>query len=176
MEPLHVIEYELTSELAAEIRRHVACSERRRSWRRDGPLFLGSLLFAILIAWPVFTGWMLPTVGGGLLLLVALPVVGALWRRASLPHTAGSIALLALYTSDRRVRIEFHEKCVRMDTEFFRGEGAWTELDEIVVFPGFWVLYLTNGGQIVLPGMILPELESFLRSKAEEVGAPLITG
>jgi len=72
-----------------------------------------------------------------------------------------------LHTTDRRVRIEFAEDRLRMETEFFRGEGAWTELDDVVVFAGFWVLRLSNGGQVVIPGsLVSPELEAFIRAKA----------
>lgn len=31
---------------------------------------------------------------------------------------------LALHTTDRRVRVEFDEERVRLETDFFRGEGA----------------------------------------------------
>ena len=69
------------------------------------------------------------------------------------------------------------EDRLRLETEFFRGEGAWTELDDVVVFDRFWVLRLSNGGQVVIPGsMVSPELEAFIRAKAQQVTARVLRG
>src|SRR5205807_2501752 len=77
----------------------------------------------------------------------------------------------------RRGRIEFAEERIRRETEFFRGEGAWTELDDVVVFDGFWVLHLSNGGQVVIPQrLVSPELEAFICAKAQRVTAPVLLG
>jgi hypothetical protein len=177
IQPIHSIEYELTSEFASEVRRTLVRWELRRSWRRDLPVFVGALLFAAMIAWLTLGGWLLPVVGGGLLCVVMFFVIGALGRRWSIANSASLIALLALHTTDRRVRIEFAEDRVRLETEFFRGEGAWTELDEVVVFPAYWLLYLSNGGQILAPArLVSAELEAFIRGKAEEVAAPVRQG
>ncbi len=174
MEPVHSIEYELTSELAAEIQRTLLPWDFRRTWRRDVPAFLGALGVTVVIVWLALAGWILPTVGGGLLCLVTLFVMIALFRRWSTSRLAIATALLALHTSDRRVRVEFTEERVRLETEFFRGEGTWGELDEVVVFRGFWLLHLSNGGQVILPAsLVSPELEKFLRAKAEQVLAPV---
>jgi hypothetical protein len=177
MEPVHTVEYELTSEMATDIRRALVRFELRRSWRRDVPVFVGAAVFAVAICWLALESLILPGVGGGLLCLVTLAVLGTVYRRHALSYGAAMTALIALHTTDRRVRIEFHEQRVRMETEYFRGEGAWTELDEIVVFPTFWALYLSNGGQIVIPGSLLsPELKAFLHAKAEQVMAPVLPG
>src|SRR5262249_19382700 len=156
-----------TSEMATDIQRALLGFEMRRGWKRDVPVFLGALVFALLITWPVLAGWMLPAVGGGLLCLVALAVLGNVDRGRWAAHLAATTAVVAVHMSDRRVRLEFHDQRVRMETEYFRGEGAWTELDEIVVFPSFWALYLANGGHIVIPGsLISSELKGFLHTKA----------
>lgn len=174
MEPLHSIEYELTSALATEVQGTLVRWDLRRGWRRDVPLLLFALTFAAAIVWLGLSGWILPAVGGGLLFLVTLFVVGAIYRRWSGARTASLMAVLALGTSDRRVRIEFHEQRVRLETEFFRGEAAWTELDEAVIFRSFWLLRFSNGGQIVLPSTTVPAaLETFIRTRAEEVPAPV---
>jgi hypothetical protein len=174
MQPVHSIEYELTSELATEIQRMLLPWELRRGWRRDVPAFLGALAIAGLIIWLGLAGWILPGVGGGLLCLVMLFVMIAVFRRWSSSRATIAIALLALHSSDRRVRIDFAEERVRLETEFFRGEGAWTELDEVVVFPSIWLLHLSNGGQMVVPAsLVSPELEAFIRAKAEQVMAPI---
>src|ERR1041384_4833448 len=173
MEPLHVIEYELTSEMATEMQQAMLRFEARRGWRPELPKFVGAAVCALLILVPVLAGWMAPLVGGGLLCLVALFILGAIFRHRLHAHAAASMAMIALHTPDRRVRVEFHEQRVRMETEYFRGEGAWTELDEIVIFPSFWALYLSNGGQIVIPSALAsPELQEFLHAKAEEALAP----
>jgi hypothetical protein len=175
--PVHSVEYELTSEFAAEVRRMLLRWELRRSWRRDLPVFAGALFFGALISWLTLGGWLLPVVGGGLLCLVMLFVIGALFRRWSVANGAAMMALLALHTTDRRVRIEFADDRIRMETEFFRGEGAWTELEEVVVFSNCWLLYLENGGQVLVPAKLMsPELEAFIRGKAEEVAAPVHQG
>lgn len=177
MQPIHTIEYEMTSELATEIHRTLVRWELRRGWRRDVPKFLAALVFTALIGWLSLQGWMLPVVGGGLLCLVALFVIGAMFRRWSISSAAGATVLLAMQTTDRRVQIEFAEERVRLETEFFRGEGAWTELDEVVVFPGFWLLHLSNDGQVVVPARLLKhELEAFIRAKAQQVMAPIRQG
>jgi hypothetical protein len=177
MQPIHSVEYELTSELATEIQRTLLRWELRRGWRQDLPVFVGALVFAALIIWLSLEGWILPTVGGGLMCLVMLFVIGAVYRRRSLSHAAVMVPLLALHTTDRRVRIEFWEERVRLETEFFRGEGTWAELDEVVVFPRFWVLHLANGGKILVPGAsVSPELEALVRAKAQEVMAPVHQG
>jgi hypothetical protein len=177
MQPIHSVEYELTSELATEIHRTLLRWELRRGWRQDLPVFAGALAFAALIIWLSLAGWILPGVGGGLMCLVMLFVVGAVYRRRSFAHAAVMIPLLALHTSDRRVRIEFWEERVRLETEFFRGEGTWEELDEVVIFARFWVLHLSNGGKIVVPGdSVSPELDALVRAKAQEVMAPVRQG
>jgi hypothetical protein len=176
MQPIHSLEYELTSELAAEIHRLLVRRELRRSWRRDVPLFAGGIIFAVLIIWFGLEGWLLPAVGGGLLCIVALFVMGALFRRWSLSNASALTALVAIHAPERRVRLEFAEDRVRMETEFFRGEGAWTELDEVVVFPHFWVLYLANSGRIVIPITSLSaELEALIRAKAQAVMASFVS-
>jgi hypothetical protein len=174
MQPIHSIEYELTTELANDVQRTLVRWEFRRSWRRDAPVFLGALLIAAAIAWLTLQSWILPTVGGGLMCLLSLFVIAALFRLWSISRGAVAATLLPLHTSDRQVRIEFGEERVRLEMEYFRGEGAWTELDEVVVFAGFWVLYLSNGGQILIPGpLVSPELDSFIRAKAQQVLAPI---
>ncbi len=177
MQPLHAVEYELSSEMATNIHRALLRWELRRGWRQDLPVFIGALIFAGLLIWLSLQGWILPGVGGGLMCVVMLFVVGAIYRRRALSYSAVMIPLLALHTSDRRVRIEFWEERVRLETEFFRGEGAWTELDEVVLFPAFWALHLSNGGKIVVPtSLVSPEVEALIRAKAEQVLAPLHQG
>jgi hypothetical protein len=177
MQPITSVEYELTSELATEIHRTLLRWELRRGWRHDLPVFAGALVFAALIIWLSLEGWILPGVGGGLMCLVMLFVVGAVYRRRSISHAAVMVPLLALHTSDRRVRVEFWEERVRLEMEFFRGEGTWEQLDEVVIFPGFWVLHLANGGKVVVPApLVAPELEALIRAKAEQVMAPVRQG
>ena len=160
-----------------DIQRTLMRWELWRGWKRDAPVFLGALLFAAVIIGLALQGWMLPGVGGGLLCLVVLFAFAAVVRRRALSRAAVIVPLLALQTTDRRVRVEFFEERVRLETELFRGEGAWTELDEVVVFPHFWVLHLANGGTIVVPGALLvPELEALIRAKAHAVMAPLRQG
>lgn len=174
MQLLHSIEYELTSELAAEIHRRLVRRELRRGWKRDAQLYAGALVFAAMIVWSGLEGWILPAVGGGLLCVVTLFVIGAVFRRWSLCNASTLSAVVAVHTGERRVRLEFADDRVRMETEYIRGEGAWTELDEVVVFPDFWVLYLANSGRIVIPtSMMSAELEALIRLKANEVAAPL---
>src|SRR5262245_25235890 len=174
MEPIHAIEYELTSELATSIQRALLRFELRRGWRRDWPTFAAAGVFAALIVWLGMEGWLAPAVGSALLGLLTLFVIGAIWRRWALSRTAAYTAVLALYSSDRRVRLEFLDERIRMDTEYFRGEGAWTELEEVVVFPSFWMLRLANEGVIVIPSPVVsPELEGFIRAKAQLVMAPV---
>lgn len=177
MEPIHFIEYEMTSELAAEVHRKLTRWELRRGWRRDAPTYVGALIFAALIIGLGLEGWIVPGVGGGLLCLLTFLVLGAMVRRVSTSRATTGMALLAMQTSDRRVRIDFAEERVRLETEFFRGEGAWAELDDVVVFDSFWVLQLANGGQLVLPTKSLSSgLEAFIRAKAGQVMAPVRRG
>ena len=174
MEPLHLIEYELTSAVATEVRSTLVRWDLRHGWRRDVPGFLCALVLGAIIVWLGLGGWISLGVGGGLLCVVTLFVLGAVYRRWSRAHVASLMALLALHTSDRRVRIEFGEAHVRLETQFFRGEAAWTELDEALVFPDFWLLRFTNGGQIILPAAtVSPALESFIRARAQENLAPI---
>src|SRR5262249_26172650 len=110
----------------------------------------------------------------GLMCVVMLFVIGAIWRRWAAASGAGALFLIVLQSSDRRVLIDFTDEHVRLETEFFRGEGAWTELEEVVVFPGFWTLYLSNGGQVILPrAVVSAALEEFIRAKAQMVTAPV---
>jgi hypothetical protein len=177
MEPIHSVEYELSSALATEIQRCLLRWELRRGRWQNVPVFLGTLIFTVLVLWLGLQGWILPAVGGGLLCAAALAVAGAVLRRRWTARAALASALVALHTTDRRVRIEFAEERVRLETEFLRGQGAWTELDDVVVFAGFWVLRLSNGGQVVIPAsLISPELEAFIRAKAERVMAPVLRG
>jgi hypothetical protein len=174
MEPLHSIEYVLTSELATDVQSALVRWDFRRGWRRDVPFLLCALTFATLIVWLGLSGWVLPIVGGGLLFVLTLFVIGAIFRRWGGARSASLIAVLALGASDRRVRIEFAEERVRLETEFFRGEAAWTELEEAVIFPTFWLLRFSNGGQIVLPSAsVSPALESFIRAQSQGIPAPI---
>src|SRR5258708_32311724 len=81
MEPLHLIEYELTSELATEVQRTLVRWAMRRGWRRDVPVLLCALAFAALIIWLSLSGWILPGVGGALLCVGMLFALGAVYRR-----------------------------------------------------------------------------------------------
>jgi hypothetical protein len=171
---MHVIEFELTSELATEVRRTVVRWDLRHGWRRDVSYSLAALGFAALIVMLGLQGWITPGVGAGLLCVVVLCVLGAVYRRWTAAHMAGLVAILGLHTTSRRIRMEFYEQRVRMETEFFRGEGAWTELDEVVIFPSFWLLRFSNSGQILLPSAtISPILDEFIRGQAQEVEAPV---
>jgi hypothetical protein len=175
MEPKHVLEYELTSERANDIQRTLLRFSMWRGWRRDVPLLVGWLVFALMLALPVLGGWMWPGVAGAMLFFatffVLCTVVGRRWRS----YASVTSALVALHMPDRRVRLEFHEGRVSMETEFIRGEGAWTELEEIVVFPSFWALRFSNGGQIVIPSsLVTPELQTFLHGKAEQALAEIV--
>ena len=173
-EPLHLIEYELTSELAKEVQRTLLRWDLRRGWPRDVPVLLCALCLGTLIVWLGLGGWISLGVAGGLLCVATFLALAAVYRRWSRAHMASLMALLALGTTDRRVRVEFVEARVRLETEFFRGEAAWTELDEAVVFPAFWLLRFSNGGQIMLPAAtISPALESFIRDRAQEALAPV---
>ena len=49
MQPIHSVEYELTSELATEIQRTLLRWELRRGWRQDLPVLVGALVFAAAI-------------------------------------------------------------------------------------------------------------------------------
>lgn len=174
MQPLHSVEYELTSALASEVHQKLLRFELRRGWRRDLPTLTGALVFALLIVGLGLEGWILPGVGGGLLALLTLLVLGVVWRRLASSRAAIAMALLAMHTSDRRVRIDFDDEHLCLETEYFRGEGAWSELDDVVIFDNFWVLQLANGGQLVLPiASLVPALEAFLRAKASQVLAPI---
>ena len=124
MQPIHSVEYELTTELATEIHRCLLCWELRRGRWQDLPVYLGGLIFTVLILCLGLQGWILPAVGGGLLCVVVIAFFVALFRRRWAARTAVATALLALHAPDRRVRIEFAEDRLRLETEFFRGEGA----------------------------------------------------
>lgn len=177
MEPIHSIHYQLTNELATTIHQRLLRWELRRGWREDVPTFLGAMVFAGLLVELARRGWILGGFAAGLLCLLMLFVLGAVYRRLATSRMAAGMALLALPSTDRQVRIEFNEKHVRIETEYYRGEGAWDELDEMVVFPGFWVLSFANGGRVVVPAELLtPELEAFLNSKAAQVTAPIRQG
>jgi len=161
--------------MAQDIQRTLLRFGMRHGWRRDVPLLLGWGVMAILLGWPVLVGWLPAGVGGALLCLVTLYVLGRIYYRHSLSYTAATTAIVAVHTTDRRVRLEFYEERVRMETEYFRGEGAWTELEEIVMFPSFWALRFSSGGHIVIPAaLVTPELRAFLHAKAEHVMAALL--
>ncbi len=177
MQPVHTVEYELTSALAGDVHHKFLRSELRRGWWHDAPTFVGAFLFAVLIISLGLEGWILPAVGGGLLCILTLFVLGAVLRRVARSRAAIGMALLALHTNERRVHIDFGEDRVCMQTEYFRGEGTWAELDDVVVFDTFWVLQLANGGNLLLPlASLTPELEIFIRAKAQQVQAPVRKG
>ncbi len=174
---LHSVEYELTSEFATKVQRSLAKQKLGRGWRQDLPTFLGAVLLIVLIIILGLKNLLSLAVGSGLIFLVMLFVIGTIYRRLLTAQGASAVALLALQSGERRVRIGFSEKGLRMETDFFRGEGAWTELEEILVFPDYWVFYLANGGQVLLPvSKLTPKLENFLRDKAAGVNAPLKQG
>src|SRR5262245_38121136 len=169
MEPLHAIEYELTSELAADVQRNMLRHAARHAWRRELPLLLGWLVFAGLLAWPVVGGWWSPGIGGAVLFLVTLVVLCTVYRRRWQDYAAVMTAVAGFHMANRRVRLEFHEKRLLMETEMFRGEGAWSELDEVIAFANSWALRFSNGGQVVIPAaLVTPELKSFLEARAAE--------
>jgi hypothetical protein len=177
MPETHSIEYELTSELASDIHQTLVRWQFRRGWRRDIPMLAGASVLGALIVWLSLRGWIVSGVGGALLGLLVFLVLGAIFRRWSIARGTALMAILPLHTSDRRVRIEFGDERIRLEAEFFCGDGAWSELEEVVIFPGYWLLELSNGGHIVLPGrFISSELETFIRGKARDVTAPIHDG
>jgi hypothetical protein len=170
MEPKFALEYELTSEMATEIQRTLMRAALQQGWRRDLPLILGWLAFALVLAYPVFIGWLTPGIGGGLLFFATLLALCTMYARRWRAYSIASSAVVALHTSDRRVRLEFHEQRVSLQAEYFRGEGAWSELEELMVFPAFWALRFSNSGVVVIPAEhVTPELGEFLHAKAEQV-------
>lgn len=177
MEPRHALEYELTSELATDVQRTLLRFALWSGWRRDLPLILGWAAFALLLACPVLIGWLSPGIGGGILFLATFFVLCTIYGRRTHAYWAATSAVVALHTADRRVRLEFHEQRVVMETEYFRGEGAWTELEDVVIFPTFWALRFSNSGHVVIPSpLVTPELHAFLHAKAEEAVAPVRRG
>jgi hypothetical protein len=161
--------------MASEIQRDLLRFALRGWWRKDLPVLLWGVVLAFLLAIPVMVGWLLPGVGGGLLCLVTLFVLASLLRRRWHAQAAAGTAVIGLYSSDRRVRLEFLDDGVRMETEMLRGEAAWTELDELVEFPTFWSLSFSNGGHIAIPTALLSaDLRSYLENKAHEASAPLL--
>ena len=80
------------------------------------------------------------------------------------------VALEPMSSGDRRL---VHERL-----KAYGGVETSSEGDEpnryVVVFPGFWLLYLSNGGQILIPGsLVTPELDALIRAKAQQVMAPV---
>jgi hypothetical protein len=137
MEPIHAIEYELTTAQAGEVHRQLLGWELRRAWRRGIPnCALATVLCVLLIAL-AFEGWILPAVAGGLLCLVTFFVLIGEFMRLSRARMAVGMALLGLHAEDRRVRVEFTEGHVRLEREHFHGRGEWSELDEVVVLRPF---------------------------------------
>src|SRR5688572_7405141 len=114
MQPLHAVEYEVTSELATALNRAAVRLELRRGWRRDVPTYLGAAVFAALIVWLGLAGLLMPAYGAGLLCLVALFVFGAVYRRWAIARGAGVTLLVALHSTDHRVRVEFDEERLRL--------------------------------------------------------------
>ena len=170
MEPKVALEYVLTTEMATDIQRSLLRFVMRHGWRHDLPLILGGCTFALLLGGLVAAGWLLPAVGGAILFLAALFILCTIYGRRWRAYTAATSAVVALHTSDRRVRIELHEQRACMETEYFRGEAAWSELEELVVFPNFWALRFSNSGHIVIPSaLVTPEVKALLEAKAEQV-------
>jgi hypothetical protein len=169
-----LVEYELKREFATEVYRSLMRWELRRGRRQDAGLLGGALLLAGAIIWLGLTGWILPLVGGGLMCALMLFMLGAVLRRWSMARGTAMWAVLALHTADRRVRIEFGAERVRLEMEYFRGEGAWSELLEVVKFPGYWLLQLSNNGHIVIPvDLVSDELQAFIHARAQEAMAPI---
>lgn len=174
MNPIHSVEYEVTSAWVTQLERELSRWEWRRGVWQDAPQYAAAVIFAGLLVWLVLQGLVLPGVGGGLMALLMFFVLGVVYRRWGASRSAVMTAFLAIHSGERSVRIEFDDQRVRLETGYFRGEGEWSELEQIVIFSDFWILYLSNGGRILLPSArVSSELAEFLRSKALQVMAPI---
>ena|SRR5271165_1397491 len=177
MDPIHTVEYEMTSALASDIESKLLHWEMWRGWKRDLRFYIGAIVFGALIIAFGLQGWIHPAVTSGLLCLLTLFVLSALSRRWSNARMAVTIAVLPKQMTDRHVRLTFGADHVHLEMEHFRGEGAWTELEQVIIFDNFWVLQLTNGGCVVVPEkLVSSDLDAFIRKMALMVMAPIARG
>ena len=169
---LHTVDFELSEDLVSDFTR-LWIDREVYPWRRTLPQALLAILLAACIILLGLHGWIAPVVAGGLMLILAFPVGMAIVRRRHMHQMAvWTTLLMAQQGGDRRVRVHFSDERIQMETGMGETGAAWKDLDEVVIFPGFWVLRCMPLGQFMVPAAVVtPELDAFIRHKAEEAGA-----
>jgi hypothetical protein len=174
---LHTVEFELTEDLVSDFTR-LWIDREVYPWRRTLPQLALAIVLAACIILLGLNGWIAPIVAGGLMLILAFPVGVAMVRRRSMHIMATWTTLfVAQQGGDRRVRVHFGDERIQMETGMGETGAAWKDLDEVVIFPGFWVLRCMPLGQFMVPASALtPEVDAFIRGKAHEVSAVVREG
>lgn len=172
IQTLHEVEFELTEDQIADYARVLINRDIYGGWKQTLPVALAAILLATWIVVLGLQGWIAPLVAGGLLLVIAFPVGVHLVRRRSMYRIALWATTLAFRGADRTVRVRFTDDRIQMETGMAETGATWRELDEVIIFPGFWLLRCRPEGQFVLPSAaVSAELEALIRGKADEIGA-----
>jgi len=105
-------------------------------------------------------------------LAAAFVTLGMMRRSACQREARASVLAPFEGQSHRRMSVDFSEDRIRMEAATFQSTATWNDVDEVLLWPDFWLLRLRAGGQFVVPAAaISPELGELIRRKAADAGA-----
>jgi hypothetical protein len=165
--PVHVVEYELTDEVAARMMGAVARTARRGMWSAVGVLGAlvgGAAAAAVSLDAP---RPLLMLAGAGIGAWMTLCFIGLNANRGGIQSY---LARVRSYPH-RRVRWEFHEQGYRVEMAVERSEGSWIGVTGLHVHPEYWALDRSGLLYPIPRAPIGDATRVFLRRKATEARA-----
>lgn len=175
MDERHIVEYELTDDLASRLGRLMV--DRYfygHSFQRQAPFIVIGLI-AGLVA--LFSFGVLEREVFGFLLVVLAMLTGYAWLRRQLLHRDLVWAFLIPFQGQagRKMRLSLTPTLLdfKVGAEFY--EAEWDELMSVWIVPDFWILRLKTGAQFVIPHDVLTlPMEELIRQKARDVEARIL--
>lgn len=165
----HIIEYQLTDEMASQVTRLVL-SDRRFFWQSGLHLGTPLVALAVLLVPPLALLWTKVQTGTffAILALVGLGFWGLLWL-LMYRHVSFGMRLHVLADPRRLVKITFTERDVITEASGMVSPRKWDEIGEIQNLGDFWLFRLKPSGLFALPVAALPpDLQAMIRRKAAE--------
>ncbi|MCI0739738.1 MAG: hypothetical protein L0Y72_11895 [Gemmataceae bacterium] len=171
----YTLDFEWTDELADEYARALTSQSSSGVLPRHTHLALAIMILAPMAVLAYIWGRFPPELLTGVLILLGV-CFGFSWLRRRLHYLdCRWLSLLPFQGLERRkVQVRVSEEQISADMGEMNFQAGWAELAAMAALPGFWIIRLRDGGQVVLPVEVLsPELQEFLRDKAAAAGLKL---
>lgn len=175
MHERHVIEYDLTDEMAQRLGRTLVDRHfYTQPMQRYAPWIILALAAGLIV---LHLAGILPQNALAYLLAVLGVLTGYAWLRRQLLHRDLVWAFLLPFhgQTGRRVRLVLTPTLLDLNAGGETQEAEWEEVAAVWVLEDFWILRLKTGGQIVVPIEALPpQGAALIRRRADEVQARIL--